>query len=167
MLATSAISEVQTQAMPNMTLPATICAGSVPIENSRMHQSHAPAATADTMKISSELCPRENPAGLIEKLLSPEFLGIRLNLVEEVAAVATRLLRRDPVDGRRLLRDLDARIRQPRGDLIGCADAKTVGGAVDAQDESSGDQTVLEGANARRLGVKTHPRVVDPAHDCS
>ena len=90
MLATSAISEVQTQAMPNMTLPATICAGSVPIENSRMHQSHAPAATADTMKISSELCPRENPAGLIEKLLSPEFLGIRLNLVEEVAAVETQ-----------------------------------------------------------------------------
>lgn len=48
------------------------------------------AATADTMKISSELCPRENPAGLIEKLLSPEFLGIRLNLVEEVAAVETQ-----------------------------------------------------------------------------
>ncbi len=89
MLATSAISEVQTQAMPNITLPATMCAGSVPNAHSRMHQSQAMAATAETMKISSELCPRENPAGLIEKLLSPEFLGIRLNRVEEVAAVET------------------------------------------------------------------------------
>ena len=47
------------------------------------------------MKISSELCPRENPAGLIEKLLSPEFLGIRLNLVEEVAAVETQAVAED------------------------------------------------------------------------
>lgn len=38
------------------------------------------------MKISSELCPRVKPAGLTEKVLSPEFLGIRLNRVEEVAA---------------------------------------------------------------------------------
>ena len=44
---------------------------------------------ADTMKISSELCPRVKPAGLTEKVLSPEFLGIRLNRVEEVAAVET------------------------------------------------------------------------------
>ena len=83
------MSDVQTQAMPNMTLPATICAGSVPSAKSRMHHTHAPVAMADTMKISSELCPRVKPAGLTEKVLSPEFLGIRLNRVEEVAAVET------------------------------------------------------------------------------
>lgn len=83
------MSDVQTQAMPNMTLPATICAGSVPNAKSRMHHTHAPAAMADTMNISSELCPRVKPAGLTEKVLSPEFLGIRLNRVEEVAAVET------------------------------------------------------------------------------
>ena len=84
-------------------------------------------------------------------------------LVEDLlngASLVSRLRGRDAVNGRRLLRDLDARIRQPRGNLIGFADAEAVGGAVNAQDESGG-------TNARRLGVKTHPRVVDPAHDCS
>ena len=42
-----------------------------------------------------------------------------------------------------------------------------VGGTVDAQHQRGGDEAVLERAHARRLGVKTHPRVVDPAHGCS
>ena len=83
------------------------------------------------------------------------------------AAVAARLLGRDAVDGRGLLGDLDARVGQPRGHLVGGADAAAVGGAVDAQHQRGGDEAILERAHARRLGVKTHPRVVDPAHDCS
>ena len=42
------------------------------------------------------------------------------------------------------------------GILTGCGSSK-----------KAAEASVLERAHARRLGVKTHPRVVDPAHDCS
>ena len=91
-------------------------------------------------------------------------------LVEDIlnrAAVAARLLGRDAVDSRGLLGDLDTRVGQPRGHLIGDADAGPVGCAVDAKHQRGGDEAILERAHSRRLGVKTHPRVLDPAHDCS
>ena len=59
-----------------------------------MHQTQATAATAETMKISSDDCARVNPAVLTEKLSSAEFSGIRLNRVDEVAAVATQAVMR-------------------------------------------------------------------------
>ena len=91
-------------------------------------------------------------------------------LVEDLldgATVAARLLGRDAVDGGGLLGDLNARVGQPGRHLVGGADPAAVGSAVDTQDEGRRHQAVLERAHARRFGVKTHPRVVDPAHVCS
>ena len=90
MLATKPISAVQTHAMPNMTLPATIWAGSVPRTNSRMHHTHAARAATTTMPINVAACPTEKPSGLIENEASAELCGINPNRDDDVAAVETQ-----------------------------------------------------------------------------
>ena len=90
MLATSAISEVQTQAMPSITLPATVWGVSGPVPKRTKAQIQAAAATMPAMAISSDDVPLENPPELTANEASAEFLGIRLNFVEEVAAVETQ-----------------------------------------------------------------------------
>ena len=92
MLATSAMSEVQTQAMPSMTLPATVLDGSVPVTRTRMAQIHAMAAVQQTMAISSADVPLEKPRVLTVNDESAELPGMSENLVEAVAAVATQVV---------------------------------------------------------------------------
>ena len=90
MLATSAMSDVQTQAMPSMTLPATVWAGSDAVAKSTNDQIHAARAARPAMPTSIMAVRRVNPEGLIANAASAELRGINANFVDEVAVVATQ-----------------------------------------------------------------------------
>ena len=86
------MSDVQTQAMPSMTLPATKCFGEFDTANRQMHQIQAMADTSTAKPVSTCTWLAEKPAGLGLKSGFSELRGISTKRVEEVAAVATQVV---------------------------------------------------------------------------
>ncbi len=76
MPATRATSDVQTQAMPAMTLPATVCAAVVPVM--KEHCRPCTQAASDMMTgtaISAATVPRPKPRALIVPGVADELRG--------------------------------------------------------------------------------------------